>query len=192
MLERVPFVSFVGMEGSGNSTVAKEVAKKIGFTYVSTGDMLREAARNDTGVLGEACRKMFEGHVYLSPQMLLEVVGNRLKRDDVDQGIVLDGGFRTLEETVDFQKMISTTSKDFEVKVFYLRVSKKECQTRLVAGRKRIDDTPEGVQRRITEFSRDLFARMKIIRERYSLEVIDGERPTEEICEEIISRLKKD
>jgi adenylate kinase len=69
--EQIPLFSFVGPEGSGKSTQAKLLAEMLGLPYVSTGEMLREAAENDTTPFGDARRKMFNEDVYLSPYLIL-------------------------------------------------------------------------------------------------------------------------
>jgi adenylate kinase len=191
MQEKINLVAVVGMEGSGKSTVADSVVKTLGYQYVSTGGMLRDAEKNDNGPLGEACRKMFKEHVYLSPKILLEVVKERLKKSDIDKGVVLDGGFRTLEETEKFSNMLVETGKDFSVKVFYLRVSRWKCLDRLLGenGRKRNDDTLDGILKRVREFDKDLGKRMSFIRSNFSLEIIDGDQSKEEVQQDILERL---
>jgi adenylate kinase len=98
-MERIPFVSLVGSEGSGKTTQAKILAERLNLPYICTGDMIRDAAKNDPSELGQACRDMFERHNYLPGPLLLKIVENRLKREDTKNGVVFDGGFRTQEET---------------------------------------------------------------------------------------------
>jgi adenylate kinase family enzyme len=153
--------------------------------------MLREAAKNDESELGDACRKMFEKHDYLPAEKLLEVVGKRLKRDDIDKGVVLDGGFRTFKETENFPEILSRTGKNFSVRVFFLKVPYWKCAERLMGenGRKRADDTPEAWLSRMKEFNTDLQKRISIIRTHWSLKIIDGNKTEEEVAENLWNKL---
>jgi adenylate kinase len=190
--EKIPIIAFIGAEGSGKSTQAKNLAIRLNLPYVSTGNMLRDAAENDTTELGDACRKMFEQHNYLPAEKLLEVVGKRLKKDDIDKGVVLDGGFRTLEETVNFPEMLLRTGKDFSVRVFFLKVPYWKCAERLMGenGRKRADDTPEAWLSRMKEFNTDLQKRVSIIRTRWSLDTINGSGIEEEVKNNIWKKMQ--
>ncbi len=97
-------ILFIGPEGSGKTTIAKQLAKEGGRPYITTGDIIRDLAANDTGFLGEECREMFATHTYLAGDTLLKILTGRFAREDTLDGFVLDGGLRTLEETKDFQK----------------------------------------------------------------------------------------
>lgn len=189
--KEIPIIAFIGAEGSGKSTQAKNLAIRLNLPYVSTGNMLRDAAENDTTELGDACRKMFEQHNYLPAEKLLEVVGKRLKKDDIDKGVVLDGGFRTLEETINFPEMLLKTGKDFSVRVFFLKVPYWKCAERLMGenGRKRADDTPTAWLSRMKEFNTNLGERMSLIRKRWSLQTIDGGETEEEVEKDIWEKI---
>ncbi|MCX6726380.1 MAG: nucleoside monophosphate kinase [Candidatus Shapirobacteria bacterium] len=189
--EKISLIAFTGPEGSGKSTQAEYSAKFFCCPYVSTGNILREAARNDKSELGDACRKMFKEHVYLSPSRILDVLRIRLQQKDVDQGVILDGGFRTIEETECFPAMLEKTGKTFAVNVVYLRVPLWKCAERLMSegGRKREDDTPAAWLKRLKEFNTGLGIRMSLIRHRWSLQIIDGNKPEKEIFEEISKRI---
>lgn len=189
--KEIPIIAFIGPEGSGKSTQAKNLAKRLDLPYISTGNMLREAAENDTSELGDACRKMFQEHNYLAAEKLLEVVGKRLERGDVDKGVILDGGFRTVKETENFSEMLLRTGKDFSVRVFFLKVPYWICADRLMGenGRKRVDDTPVAWLSRMKEFNTDLQKRISIIRTHWSLKIIDGNKTEEEVAENLWNKL---
>lgn len=39
-------IIFIGIQGSGKGTQAKEVAKQLNLVHISTGDLLREQKEN--------------------------------------------------------------------------------------------------------------------------------------------------
>lgn len=165
-------VIFIGPEGSGKTSVAEELAKETGKPYITTGGLIRELRDNDPGPLGDACRNMFANNVYLDGDKLLEIMVNRLKKSDVDNGFILDGGLRTVHETDDFQKMLNSAGRTTPLTVVYLDIPLLTSFERLVTGenaRKRVDgngsgDTKEGVSKRLSQFYFKLEERLKIIR----------------------------
>lgn len=187
-MERIPLYAFAGPEGSGKSTQAKLLASRLDLPYISTGDMIRDAAANDPTELGDACRKMFAEHNYLPGPLLLKIVAKRLGRRDVERGLVLDGGFRTLEETKNFASVIAETRKDFAIKVIFLRVPGWQSIGRMLDGnRGRTDDTLPASLSRLKSFYTDLGKRMSVIRENYEfVMIIANNRSVEEVGKEVI------
>lgn len=160
-------VVFLGPEGSGKSTQAKLLAEKLKVPYISTGDIIRDVASNNPTELGDACRRALEEHAYLDPQLLLEILMKRLKEDDVRGGFVVDGGFRTLEETQNFGRVVAEADlDDMDVTVVFIRVPGWKAVQRLLK-RNREDDTIEGIFSRLGKFYSNLGQRSSLLKKKH-------------------------
>ena len=115
-------VNFIGPEGSGKSTAAKGLSELSHKPYVSVGDMLRYVAKNDQTELGDECRDMFEHHRYMEPLTLLKILGEGFKNEIYEDGFILDGGLRTVEETLGFWEMLEEAGRKMDMTVVHIRI----------------------------------------------------------------------
>jgi adenylate kinase len=88
---------FLGAPGAGKGTQARRVAQEFGVPQVSTGDILREAVRNQTPLGLEAKKKMDVGEL-VSDEIVLSIVEERLSQPDCQPGFILDGFPRTIPQ----------------------------------------------------------------------------------------------
>lgn len=86
---------FLGAPGAGKGTQARMVATEFGIPQISTGDILREAVRNQTALGIEAKKKMDAGEL-VSDEIVLAIVEERLRNSDCQAGFILDGFPRTI------------------------------------------------------------------------------------------------
>lgn len=166
-------VVFIGPEGSGKTTIARRLADESEKPYVTTGDIIRNLAANDPGALGEECREMFANHSYLAGETLLRILASRFSQNDVADGLILDGGMRTLEETVSFPEMLKLAQRELPISVVYLDIPREVAIERLLL-RGREDDTEEGIDKRLAKFYYQLEERLTVIKSNWNLFRVDA------------------
>ena len=182
---------FIGPEGAGKSTQARMLANELQLPLVSTGDMLRHFAKEDTGFLGDAARDMFSKNGYLDANLINQIVAETLRDPQYSKGVILDGSLRTYDETVHFDDVFEQAKLHLPVVVFSITVPEEESIQRLVFGRKRSDDTISGVRRRLLHFKEKLQERMAIIAKKYALIEIDGVSDKDKVHNAIMQQINK-
>jgi adenylate kinase len=93
-----------GPPGSGKGTQGDLVAKKYGFPKISTGDLLRQAVRDQTPIGRKAEAMMNQGSL-VSDDIVEELVGQRIKSPDCRRGYLLDGFPRNIAQAESLEKM---------------------------------------------------------------------------------------
>jgi adenylate kinase len=92
-------VIMMGPPGAGKGTQAGRFAKERGLPKISTGDMLREAVKEQNPVALEAKTLMDRGEL-VDDATIIAIVRDRLSKPDTRPGFVLDGFPRTVEQAV--------------------------------------------------------------------------------------------
>jgi adenylate kinase len=90
-------IILLGAPGSGKGTVAEALRSAYGFPKISTGDLLREAVREKTPLGLIAASQMGKGGL-VDDATVLDLLRERLVRDDCRGGYVLDGYPRNLAQ----------------------------------------------------------------------------------------------
>ena len=90
-------VILLGPPGSGKGTQAGFITKKFGIPQISTGDMLRAAAKGGSPAALEAKRVMDAGKL-VSDDIIIALVRERLKQPDCAGGYLFDGVPRTIPQ----------------------------------------------------------------------------------------------
>ena len=106
---------FLGPPGAGKGTLAAQVAEEYGIPQISTGDIFRENIKNQTE-LGKKVKAILDSGGLVSDVVVLEIVEDRLKKDDCKNGFILDGFPRTIPQAEAFEKLgIDVKVVNFEV-----------------------------------------------------------------------------
>ena len=87
----------LGAPGAGKGTQAELLSKKLSIPAISTGNMLREAMANGSA-LGQQVKKIMDEGSLVPDDIILDIVAERVARDDCKNGFILDGVPRTLAQ----------------------------------------------------------------------------------------------
>ena len=90
---------FLGPPGAGKGTQAAGVSAHFRVPHISTGDMFRNAIRNQTPMGVEAKRYIDAGQL-VPDSVVIAMVRERLAMDDCKSGYLLDGFPRTVDQAV--------------------------------------------------------------------------------------------
>jgi adenylate kinase len=98
-------VIFFGPPGAGKGTQAKLLEQKFGACQVSTGEILRKAARDETTIGKKAAEYSNRGDL-VPDDVMVKLVAERLRAPDCQSGFILDGFPRTIAQAEDLERML--------------------------------------------------------------------------------------
>lgn len=106
------FIILLGPPGAGKGTQAEIVSKNFGLAHVSSGDLFRENIKASTA-LGIQAKQFIESGALVPDAITIEMVRNRLLKEDCGKGVLLDGFPRTVEQA----KALASMLTDFNAKI---------------------------------------------------------------------------
>ena len=90
-------IVLLGPPGAGKGTVAALLKKELGVPHISTGDIFRENIKNGTE-LGKKVESILASGGLVPDEVTIEMVRDRLSKDDTASGYILDGFPRTIAQ----------------------------------------------------------------------------------------------
>ena len=197
----------LGAPGAGKGTQAKRLSAAEGLPHVSTGDLFRENLKNETE-LGMRAKGFMESGKLVPDDLVIEMLFDRVAKDDCEGGYLLDGFPRTLPQAEALERALSDIGTplaiDFAVPddVIVRRASGRlvcnDCgniQHREFAPpakegvcdncggelQSRKDDQPDVVRERLRVYHEQTAPLVDFYRERDTLIEIDGQGDADEV-----------
>jgi adenylate kinase len=115
----------IGPPGAGKGTIAKIISKEYNIPHISTGDIFREVANRDDE-LGRFIKNELDRGNLIDDQITNEIVNERLKESDCNNGYILDGYPRSLNQAMELDKI-----NNDEI-VIFLDISEEETVKRIL------------------------------------------------------------
>lgn len=123
-------IIMLGAPGTGKGTVANILTEKLGVPQVSTGDIFRKNIKEQTK-LGKIAESYISKGNLVPDDITIDIVKNRLKDDDVQQGIILDGFPRTVKQAEALDEILEKQGKKVNI-VVNLETPEEEIIERIV------------------------------------------------------------
>jgi adenylate kinase len=190
----------LGKQGAGKGTQCVRLSHHYVVPHVSTGDMLRAAVKQGTGIGQKAKDQMDHGEL-LGDELIMDMVAERLGESDVRaRGFVLDGCPRTVAQAERLAAILAPFDLDLAIDI---EIHTSQVLRRLAARRvcvdcganyslsssplinwtcdvcggeviQREDDTEEAISRRLELYEIQTAPLIEWYRSRYQLESVPG------------------
>ena len=182
---------FLGPPGVGKGTQAKRICEHYNLIHLSTGVILRSEITEKTEI-GEKAKAFIEAGELVPDDVLLGMMNNRLKKDDVQSGYLLDGFPRTIPQADGLNKIMDDLSHSLNF-ALSLTADADELVQRLINRGKesgRSDDTPDIIRQRQKIYWKQTAPLLDFYREKNLLKEVDGIGEISEITDRILEVLK--
>ncbi|MDO5539658.1 MAG: adenylate kinase [Eubacteriales bacterium] len=90
-------IIMLGAPGAGKGTQAKRIAAKYDIPHISTGDIFRANIKEGTE-LGKKAKTYMDQGLLVPDELVVDLVADRIQKDDCKNGFVLDGFPRTIPQ----------------------------------------------------------------------------------------------
>jgi adenylate kinase len=206
-------VVFLGAPGVGKGTQADRIASRYGVVKISTGDLLREAVRNQTQLGREAKHYMDQGKL-VPDSVVIGLVRDKLAQPDSAKGFVLDGFPRTVPQAEELGNVLAAAgtplgrvvnfqvSRDDIVQRLSGRRSCPKCQATFHVGFapskkggacdrcgetlvQRSDDRPEAIETRLKVYEEQTAPLIRYYRDQRLLADLNGSGPVDAVFDRL-------
>ncbi len=182
----------LGPPGAGKGTQSARLEEKYDIPQLSTGDMLRAAARAATPFGLEAKAIMDKGGL-VPDETVVGIIADRIAAPDAKAGFILDGFPRTVRQAEALAKILGAKNLDLdaviELKVdeaaLLARIAKRADDTLACGGMVRADDTPETFKTRLAAYHAETAPVAAFYATKAILRTVDGMAPVDAVTEAI-------
>ncbi len=206
---------FLGPPGAGKGTQAKRLAQELSLKHISTGDILREAVKNETP-LGKKAKEYMDRGELVPDDLIIALIEEVMPEGG---GVIFDGFPRTIAQAEALDEMLSRKGMEvdkvilFDVDddvvverlsgrrvcskcgtVYHIKYNPPKndevcdvCGTKLV---QRDDDKEEVVRNRLEVYRKQTAPLIEYYEGKGILIRLDASRDIEEVYQELLRALK--
>ena len=185
-------ILLLGPQGAGKGTQGKLISSEYGVPHIATGDMLRAAIAEGTE-LGRKAEPVVNAGELVPDDLMIDLIRDRLARDDTRDGFVLDGFPRTAVQAEALDSTLEEIERPLSV-VFEFQLPEEVCVERLTLRAQeegRVDDTPEAIRTRLQLYHEQTEPLVEYYRARGNLVGIPADRSVEDVFAEIQKALEQ-
>lgn len=203
-------VILLGAPGAGKGTQAVRLAKRYNIPHISTGDIFRSNIKERTPI-GIVAKSYIDKGQLVPDEVTIQIVKERLEKDDCKNGYLLDGFPRTVSqaEALDgFSEIDSVVNIDVPLHKLMRRItgrrvcgkcgesyhidyldgstSCRKCDGELI---QRADDNEETVGKRLEVYEKQTAPLIDYYKSKGKLIDVDGDGDIDSVFAAIVERL---
>ncbi len=103
----------MGLPGAGKGTQAERIVENYKIPHISTGDMFRQAIKDETE-LGLKAKQFMDAGELVPDEVTIGIVRDRLSQKDCDKGFLLDGFPRTVAQAEALEDILASMGKKID------------------------------------------------------------------------------
>lgn len=109
-------IVMLGAPGAGKGTTAALIKEKYNLPHISTGDIFRANIKEETE-LGKLAKSYIDKGALVPDDVTINMVLDRLSKDDCKNGYVLDGFPRTIVQATAFDEALKKSNSKVDVAI---------------------------------------------------------------------------
>ncbi|MGY0373506.1 adenylate kinase [Clostridium sp. JNZ J1-5] len=213
-------IILLGPPGAGKGTQAKLISEKFDIPHISTGDIFRKNISEKTP-LGVKAKEYMDKGLLVPDELTIDIVNDRLTKDDCKKGFLLDGFPRTVKQAEALEDFLSGRNESIDTALL-IEVPSEYILDRMTGRRvcpscgasyhikfnppkvdgicdlcgskiiQRKDDTAETVKERIDVYEKQTQPLVDFYRAKDQLFVVDGTQLIDTVFEVISNHLEGD
>ena len=181
---------FFGRSGSGKGTQAELLVKHLSNAlHVSTGDLMRDLAKQDTDAGIKLKRVLDKGGLpfdQMATTLWMHEISYKLKKD---QSLLCYGFPRRQNEAENLYDFLSWLERIDNTKALVIEISREEAMKRLLL-RARYDDDEDAISKRLDWYEDRVVPAINFFKDKGLVVEINGEQTVEEVFEEILEKIR--
>ena len=203
-------IVLLGAPGAGKGTQAVRLAEKYSVPHISTGDIFRSNIKEGTPI-GLVAKSYIDKGQLVPDEVTVQIVKERLEKDDCKNGYLLDGFPRTvaqakaLDEFSEVEKVVnidvpltkllkritgrrvcSKCGESYHIDYLDGKTSCKKCEGDLI---QRADDNEETVASRLDVYTKQTAPLVEYYDGKGVLVTIDGDGNIDDVFAAIVEKL---
>ena len=203
-------IVLLGAPGAGKGTQAVRLAEKYSVPHISTGDIFRSNIKEGTP-FGLVAKSFIDKGQLVPDEVTVQIVKERLEKDDCKNGYLLDGFPRTvaqakaLDEFSEVEKVVnidvpltkllkritgrrvcSKCGESYHIDYLDGKTSCKKCEGDLI---QRADDNEETVASRLDVYTKQTAPLVEYYDGKGVLVTIDGDGNIDDVFDAIVEKL---
>jgi len=204
-------IVLLGAPGAGKGTQAEKLVEQYSLCHISTGDMLRQAVKDQTP-LGVKAKGFMESGNLVPDELIIDLMKERMQQPDTEKGVMLDGFPRTTAQAVALDSMLAELGRPLDVALLVdvpfdviigRLTSRRQCRACGKIGSvadavcpscggemyQRADDNEETVRNRLDVFEKSTAPLIEYYKGQDKLVAVDGNRAPDEVFADVVAKL---